>query len=364
MSVIILLMSVLIYQTNLTDADKKQILSLLFQPDQERTILLSPRTDPNWMLDLPGIRFKKLSYGEERRVSEYYELRDIKIHDDYVELWISKGNYCKKTGTGYELRKKDGEWKAKIVRSTESYMVTGSVCLGCKTGSGSVYKLKHATEAKEPPPRKDLLLTGNVLATRCKPGQGKNIFCDLDVSLEFSNHGSQPVIILQPHGMFEFWQGGESLALTKAESEAYNYVYSREEWPSLSRSEEYRQLAEGLDQPTPPRSLTRAIAPGESWKWKTKILLVVAEQNTCDEAVGVAIGWREIKRLSAPVWLRVSYEMWPFNVENFKKGLGGTLRERWKKHGTLYLEEERSDRWFAHLTSEPIELDFQSVEIK
>ena len=61
MSVILLLMSVFIYQTNLMDADKEQILSLLFQPDQERTILMSPRTDPKWLLDLPGIRFKKLS---------------------------------------------------------------------------------------------------------------------------------------------------------------------------------------------------------------------------------------------------------------------------------------------------------------
>ena len=69
-SVILLLMSVFIYQANFTDADKKQILSLLFQPDQERTILMSPRTDPHLLLDLPGMRFKKLSYGEERQVSE------------------------------------------------------------------------------------------------------------------------------------------------------------------------------------------------------------------------------------------------------------------------------------------------------
>lgn len=364
MIAIIFLFSVLAYQTNLTDADKKQILSLLFQHEQEGTVLLSPRTDPKWVLDLPGIHFKKLSYAEERQVSEYYELRDIKIHDDKVELWISKGNYCKKTGTGYELRKKDGEWTAKIVRSTETFMGTGSVCLGCKTGSGSVYKLKHATEAKEPPPRKDLLLTGNMLAIRCKPDAPRYIFCEVDLSLEFSNQGNQPVIILQPHGGFELWQGGRSLALTKADSEAHNYVHSSDQWPSIYRSEEYRQLAETLDQPTPPGNLTRAIAPGESWKWKTKIHLAVTEENTCDGAVGVAIGWREIKRLSAPLWLRVSYEMWPFNVENFKNDLGGQLRERWKQYGTLYLQEKQDRYWFAHLTSEPIELDFQSVELK
>ena len=61
MSVIFLFVSVFIYQASLTDTDKKQILSLLCQQEQERTILLSPRTDPTWLMDLPGIRFKKLS---------------------------------------------------------------------------------------------------------------------------------------------------------------------------------------------------------------------------------------------------------------------------------------------------------------
>lgn len=109
---------------------------------------------------------------------------------------------------------------------------------------------------------------------------------------------------------------------------------------------------------------TILLSPRTDPKWKTKIHLTVAEENTCDGAVGVAIGWREIKRLSAPLWLRVSYEMWPFNVENFKSDFGGQLRERWKKHGTLYLQEKQDRYWFAHLTSEPIELDFQSVELK
>lgn len=34
------------------------------------------------------------------------------------------------------------------------------------------------------------------------------------------------------------------------------------------------------------------------------------------------IGWEEVKRRNAPLWLRVSCEMWPINVENFKPHLG------------------------------------------
>jgi hypothetical protein len=106
------------------------------------------------------------------------------------------------------------------------------------------------------------------------------------------------------------------------------------------------------------------IAPGESWSWNTTIQLGFAEENTCGGSIGVEIGWREIKNLSAPVWLRVSYEMWPFNVENFKRDLGGRLRKRWKSHGMLYLEEKLGRFWSAHLTSEPVELDFQQVELR
>ena len=87
------------------------------------------------------------------------------------------------------------------------------------------------------------------------------------------------------------------------------------------------------------------------------------EENTCSGRVGVEIGWKAIKKLASPVWMRVSYEMWPFNVERVKKELGGTLRERWKGHGILYLDEKYSSHWTAHVTSEPIELDLQQVEL-
>ena len=357
MSVILLLISVFTFQTTLTDTDKKQILSLLFHPEQDQTIFVSPRTDSSWLLEIPGVRFKKLDWGEEKQVAEYYELSQIKIRRDYVELWIAKGNYCQKSTTGYEFRKRDGKWTAKIARTGASYG-GGGACPACRIGNTQPRLLK------EPPERKDLLLTGNVLATRCKRGDDKYIRCDVDLSLEFISQGSQPVIILQPHGEYEFWHGADSLALTKADSETYNTVYSLGAWPSVYRFEKYYLLARKLDQPTPPADVTRVLAPGESWKWKTTIGLRFNEENTCDGSDGVEIGWKELKKLSAPVWLRVSYEMWPSNVENFNKGLGGKLRERWKKHGTLYLEEKSYGRWFASLTSEPFALDFQSVELR
>lgn len=356
------------HQIALTDADKKQILSLLFkdelaasQNEKELMILLSPRTNAGWPLDLPGIRFQKLSYAEEKQASEYYELGDLKINRDFVEVWLSKGNYCKKVGAVHQFRQKHGQWIVKTHRLSETFSSSGTVCAACKTGSGSVYKLKTETAVSKE--RKDLLLTGNVLATRCERTEKAYIRCKIDLSLDFINQGAHPIIILQPHGEYEFWQGARSLALTKADSETNNYVYSAAAWPSFYKTEMYQQLAQDLDQANPPANFTRVIAPGESWNWKTTIQLGLAEDNTCSGSIGVEIGWNEIKKLSSPVWLKVSYEMWPFNVENFKKGLGGHLRERWRSYGTLYLEEKSDQIWFAHVTSEPIGLDFQHVQL-
>lgn len=90
-------------QMNLTDADKKEILSILFareltpsQLDRVIIIYLSPRTDAKWMLEIPGIRFQKLTYEEEKSVSEYYEIFGFQSHRSYAELWLHKGNYLRK----------------------------------------------------------------------------------------------------------------------------------------------------------------------------------------------------------------------------------------------------------------------------
>ena len=79
--------------------------------------------------------------------------------------------------------------------------------------------------------------------------------------------------------------------------------------------------------------------------------------------VGVEIGWEEIKRQTAPLWLQLSYEMWPFNVENFKPNLGEILQKRWQSHGLLYLEEKGERYSSAILTSEPIELPLNQIDL-
>ncbi|HEY0729170.1 MAG TPA: hypothetical protein VGD38_13920, partial [Pyrinomonadaceae bacterium] len=199
-----------------------------------------------------------------------------------------------------------------------------------------------------------LLLTGTVQNTSCSK-DADYVRCNVDLNLKFTNTGSTPLIILQPQGEYEFWHGGTSLALSKEDSRTGSFVYDASAWPSVYEYPMYQNLANLLEKSVPPTGITRVLPPNASWSWDTSITLNLQEGNTCNHRVGVEIGWEEIKRRTAPLWLRVSYEMWPFNVENFKPNLGGILQKRWQSHGALYLEEKSGRYWHAAVTSEPIE---------
>ena len=360
-----------LYDLVLTDADKREIFSQILkrelgsiQNEQDVVILLSPRTNTDWLPEIPGVRFKQLAYGEESKVPEYYEIGTFQIHGNRVEVMVTKGNYCKKVGSIYQFHKEHGNWQGKTINATESFTVGGD-CVGCKTGSGLVYKVKSdAVKSKDDDEPNALVLAGKVLGTRCKLNNTRYIACEIDLRLDFSNKSSTPIIILQPFGEYKFWHGGNSLSLNKTDANSYNYVYLSSAWPSIYKTSEYSQLAEQLDQKSPPPNLTRIINPNESWNWNTTILLGLEQENNCNGATGVEIGWRAIKELTSSLWLKISYEMWPFNVENFKKDLGGKLRERWKQYGNLYLEEKSDSYWFAHITSEPIELDLRQTQLQ
>ena len=185
----------------------------------------------------------------------------------------------------------------------------------------------------------------------------------LTLKLKFTNAADTPLIILQPTGGREFWHGGTRLALTEKEARSYSSIYNVSAWQSLHTDPEYRELADLLDQPTPPEKLTRILSPRESLSWDSSIWLRFLESNSCNQHVGVEIGWKEVKKLSAPLWLRVSYEMWPFNVENFKPNLGRDLKQRWKRQGSLNVSNDSDTHSHAIVTSEPIELHLNRVEL-
>ena len=357
-------------QTKRSDSEMKEVLRLLLEREVQRSaagedvaVLLGPNVRSSWIPDVPGFAIRQLSYDEEKRGLEYYDLW-ASFKGRVIEVALKKGNYCKKAGRRYEFRRQAGAWQSKFVGYVESTSA-GERCYGCAIGSGATYAvpLKNQTRLVSSPKPDNLRLTGSVRKISCSK-DAEYVRCTVDLNLKFTNTGSTSLIMLQPNAEYEFWHGATSLALSEQESATNSLVYDASAWPSIYKFPKYQRLADLLDQSVPPRGITRVLLPNESWRWDASIRLGLREGNTCNQHVGVEIGWEEIKRRTAPLWLRVSYEMWPFNVENFKPNLGGILKKRWQSHGLLYLDDKYGRHWHATLRSEPIELPLNSVDLQ
>jgi hypothetical protein len=353
-------------QTTASDSEMKEVVRLLLEREVPRaadggnvTVLFGPNVKTSWIPEVSGLSIRKLSYDEQRQVPEFYDLTSF-FKGNVIEVALMKGNYCKKAGRRYEFRRQAGAWQSKVTGYVESTGVSDR-CDGCAVGSGMTYSVDSQfpnpslSPKPEPPRAGNLRLTGSVRKLSCSKDTDY-LRCKVEVNLTFTNTGSTSLIILQPQGEYEFWHGGTTLALSEKESRANSFVYLGGGWPSIYKTPLYQNLANLLDQSTPPAGITRVLPSSASWNWDTSISLNLHERNSCNQHVGVEIGWEEIKKRNSPLWLRLSYEMWPFNVENFKPNLGGILQKRWQRHGLLYLDEKRGRHWHAILTSDPIEI--------
>ena len=356
-------------QTKTSDSEMKEVVRLLLEREVPRaanggnvTVLLGPNVKTSWIPEVPGLSIRKLSYAEQRQVPEYYDLTSF-FKGGVIEVALTKGNYCRKMGPRYEFRRRGGAWQSKVIGYIESNGIGGR-CEGCAVGSGETYSVRRKITG--PPaalPRAgNLRLTGSVRKVSCSK-DADYVRCKVDVNLTFTNTGNTSLIILQPHSEYEFWHGGTTLALSEEESRAKSFVYDGGGWPSIYTTPLYQNLASLLDQSVPPAGVTRVLPSNASWSWDTSIELNLQERNSCDQRVGVEIGWEEIKTRPAPLWLRLSYEMWPFNVENFKPNLGGILQKRWQHYGLLYLDEKTGRYWHSTLTSEPIEFPLNNIDL-
>lgn len=362
-------------QNTPSDTEMKEVLRMLIEREVPRSmvesnvvVLLGPNVRSQWIPEVSGFSIRQLSYDEQKKVPEYYDLSSS-FTGRSVEVALTKGNYCRKAGRQYEFRRETGTWKSKAIGYVESTAGT-ELCEGCAVGSGAIYTVKNQFRkpelltSNERARATDLRLSGVIERVSCAR-DADYIRCEAALKLSFTNISSTPLIMLQPIGEYKFWHGANTLALSEKESRDYSYVYSSGAWPHVDEGPMYRKLADLLDQPNPPADVTRILKVGESWSWTTAVKFHLKEGNSCNQHVGVEIGWQEIKRRSEPMWLTLSYEIWPFNVENFKPDLGATLRKRWEKHGILYLDDEKLLGRYsqAYVTSEPIKLDLSRTEL-
>lgn len=201
-----------------------------------------------------------------------------------------------------------------------------------------------------------LTLRGKVVNARQVRENAKHVDVKISLILEFVNTGSAPIIILKPWLDHGFWHGGSCLSKTIDDALANRCYFSDGKWLSISRGDDDRRLANELDQRTPPPSLTRILKPGEAWTTESEINISFE-----DDAKSYKVPWEEMKQLPASLWMRLSFEMWPFNVETFKPDLAARLRQRWQPYGNIWIGKSDGRMHMARLQSEPIELDWNSV---
>ena len=234
-----------------------------------------------------------------------------------------------------------------------------------------------------------LVLRGTIRNVKHLPDNSDRVKFQADLDIKFTNKSDQPVIFLLPQNEAPaevFRLEVVSLALSKLQAERYPYeldIYRQAWFTSMDTSQEYKDMAMRLDQPIPPKNLTKTLQPQESWTWQTKCEIRFAAQTKtrsessdltlsfygrkaiddkrmAETIVGNAsspameLGWDVIGKIKTSLWMRLTYQVWSDNLQRADKDLRNRLQKRWKNSGYLVTADE--------LNTQAIELKLYEVE--
>jgi len=184
---------------------------------------------------------------------------------------------------------------------------------------------------------------------------------DVKLKVEFSNEGSRPIIFFAPAVDVlpdRYWLGGWSLSVNE-DSEAEN-IFSDGYWESVSGGDYYKSLAEQLDAKAPPAKQTRVLQPGERWSFPDEFRISFDTES--NQRFSEHRTWKEMQAFPMKLWLRIDYELSPWNVEFFRPDLIRRLQRRWKPVGNVLVERKREDRFNKfRISSEPMPIDFSQA---
>lgn len=200
-----------------------------------------------------------------------------------------------------------------------------------------------------------LVVRGRVLDIQLTSPDKNYVNVTAQLNLDFTNAGDEPIIILQPVGKehhYIFWQAGVVLTRTREPAYGEKEVLSSGLLPSVYKFPFFRELGQRLDKPAPPAGLTRTLQPKETWSWNPTIFFKIASK--ADYSMSSDLGWEEIGKIDAPLWMRVSYSIFPSNIGSFNKNLGEVLQRRWRKYGRLWFDSTSPHNT---ITSEPMLLE-------
>lgn len=186
----------------------------------------------------------------------------------------------------------------------------------------------------------------------------------VNLEIEFKNESDESILLFKPyiqsHGM-RYWLGGKTISINRDDKP----IYIIGQWESVIGSPFYRQLAENLDTKNPSDKYTKFLQPNETWKFEDSTFIRFSEKKEKYSSFSDNKSWEEMQELPSKLWLTVSYELNPWNVEYFKPKLIRKLRKRWKGFGNVLIEKDRDSR-FSHFTisSESMEIDFSEAKEK
>lgn len=234
------------------------------------------------------------------------------------------------------------------MKAVHVYIAAVLLLLSSLTDAGR--SIKGAASMKKERDKSLLSLRGRVSDVKLVRENDDSIVFDVTLNLEFTNNSDKPVITLHR----EFWIGAKTLARSPEDAAAYKYLYASSHWPSISASPEWGGLRQRLDQPSPPPDLMSVLAAGETLPYKARVTLYVEKAGSFDKT---SQKWDTIKQAS-PVWLQVTLEMWPINIEPRvdpeNPAFGKMLQQRWQQYGELQIDR---------LTSESMNLDLANVTL-
>lgn len=199
---------------------------------------------------------------------------------------------------------------------------------------------------------------------------GNSVIFHANLNVEFVNEGTETIILFGPSiggstadPRVHYWLGGWALYVSEEEAKNGRAVFGDGYWESVMGSDYYRDLAYSLDVKTPPESYTKLLRPKESWKFPDSFRFYFEAEK--HQRLPERKTWREMQGYPAQLWLRVDYELSPWNVEFFKPDLIRRLAKRWRKFGNVLVEKKKEGR-FNHFraTSEPMPIDLSRAKPK
>lgn len=195
----------------------------------------------------------------------------------------------------------------------------------------------------------DLQVKGTILSGEITEQESGDIKLTLNLSLDFTNSGKQPVLLIKRKpGIVE------EKIIADASAAAQKCLFKQETYPSIDRSKEWQFLKTSVDTPSPSSDAIKTLAPNETWTLVTSDwFYIAANGNDYDSNKS----W-DVIRATSPLWVQVTFETWPKNIEQGperdERQFGIRLRNRWKSFGDLLL---------GSVTSEPIPLNISSFSL-